>query len=133
MAVSTLDHVNISSCCLPETIAFYTELLGMEARAPMGGDMAKAAWIYAADGRPVIHVGARPEGVDFLGEAASEVPVSGSGVVHHIALACTDYAGTRARLESSGHKLRFSDLPRIALRQIFIHDPNGILVELNFR
>ena len=133
MTVASLDHVNIFSSRMRETIAFYVDLLGMEAKSPMGGDISEAAWIFAANGHPVIHLGSASGGTDFLGEASSGRPAAGSGVIHHVALECTDYAAMRARLERSEHPLRFNDVPQMDLRQIFIHDPNGILVELNFR
>ena len=29
--------------------------------------------------------------------------------------------------------MRFNDVPQMNLRQIFVNDPNGITLELNFR
>jgi hypothetical protein len=56
----------------------------------------------------------------------------GSGAVHHIALDCGGHDDMVARLERLGVQHRRNAVPAIGLRQIFVHDPNGVMVELNF-
>jgi len=38
----------------------------------------------------------------------------------------------RARLKSRGLEHRLNEVPAAGLRQIFVLDPNGVLLELNF-
>jgi hypothetical protein len=38
-----------------------------------------------------------------------------------------------ARFRALGMKFAEADVPSINLRQIFVHDPNGVTLELNFR
>jgi hypothetical protein len=53
--------------------------------------------------------------------------------VHHVALSCSDFEGTKARLAAKSIAFSESDLSRFGLRQLFVTEPNGILLELNFR
>jgi catechol 2,3-dioxygenase-like lactoylglutathione lyase family enzyme len=134
MGIDAIDHVNIRSSLMDETIAFYGTLLGLRVEASPGEeDPRVSAWVYAPDGRPVIHVNSVRPGADFLGETRDWSTVTGTGRIHHVAFECSDYDEMRARLTDAGLTLRYSDVPQISLRQIFAHDPNGVLLELNFR
>jgi catechol 2,3-dioxygenase-like lactoylglutathione lyase family enzyme len=135
MLVRTLDHVNIRTERLAETVEFYAERLGLACRpAPGRPDTSQGAWFYDGEDRPVIHVGTfnvryptdevMPEGL---------VPGRGSGAVHHIALECDGYEEAVDRFKAAGLTLAFGNIPSIQLRQVFLTDPNGITVELNFR
>ena len=134
MAIKAIDHVNIRTRKLTESIAFYRDALGMDVR-PLPGldDMDRGAWVYAGDGRPVVHLNSAEDGADFLGEVRDWQGLSGSARVHHVAFDCDDYDGFRAQLTESGFTLKFGEVAAINLRQIFVRDPNDILVELNFR
>ena len=134
MAIKAIDHVNIRTAKLAESIAFYRDALGMDVQpGPGEKDMDRFAWVYAGDGRPVVHLNIADDSSDFLGEGRDWEGVSGSARVHHVAFDCDEYDALRARLEASGFALRFNEVAVIDLRQIFVYDPNDILVELNFR
>jgi hypothetical protein len=49
-----------------------------------------------------------------------------------ITFAATDVEGVRRRLQSRNVKLRESIVPRTGDTQFFLHDPDGVGVELNF-
>lgn len=133
MAIETLDHVNVRTGRLAESLRFYEQGLGMKV-TPVPGltDFALGAWIVSEDGRPVVHLNLAPAGADFLGEERDWLAMRGSEQVHHIAFRCSDHDGMRARLEAAGAELKFFEVPQIGLRQIFVRDPNDILIELNF-
>lgn len=134
MTIEALDHVNVRCADIDKSIAFYETMLGMTVEPPPGAvDMRQNAWIVAKDGRSVVHLNLATPGADFLKDSRDWSDVSGSGRVHHVAFECSDYDGVRKTLGEAGLALRFNDVPEIALRQIFVHDPDGILVELNFR
>ena len=57
----------------------------------------------------------------------------GTGPVDHIAFNASRFAEMRARLVGSGFKLSENLLDDIGLRQLFLYDPNGVAIELNFR
>jgi catechol 2,3-dioxygenase-like lactoylglutathione lyase family enzyme len=134
MKVRTLDHVNIRTDCLDETVAFYTNFLGMSCRPPPGmKEGGRGAWIYDGDDRPVIHVGTF--GARYPGEAehGGLEPVTGSGAIHHVALECLGYDELLGRFKDANFEVVTSNIPSIDLRQIFVKDPNGVTLELNFR
>jgi catechol 2,3-dioxygenase-like lactoylglutathione lyase family enzyme len=132
MSVKTLDHVNIRTSLLEETYGFYTRLLGLTLEpAPGRKDLRMGGWLCDEARRPVVHVGladAAP-GHGNEGTAARR----GGGAIDHVAFECEDYDAMHAQLSQEGRSLRIADIPAIGLRQIFIEDPNGITVELNFR
>jgi hypothetical protein len=49
-----------------------------------------------------------------------------------VVFACHDYDAVRDKLGTHGLEMSFNDVPQIGLRQIFVNDPNGITLELNF-
>lgn len=133
MGVRRLDHVNIRTPHLEATIAFYTHALGMRA-GPVPGmaDTAQAAWIMDDGGVAVVHVGRA--GSIYPGEDEAAPPAEpGSAMVHHLAFECDDHAAMLARLTEAGVDHFRNDMIDYGLRQIFTRDPNGVLIELNFR
>jgi catechol 2,3-dioxygenase-like lactoylglutathione lyase family enzyme len=146
MGVKSLDHYNLLTTRFSETLAFYGEALGMEARAPMSmGDMSNGAWIHDESGAPLVHVqrvdphnpeqrlGQVRARLGALADGIDAQRLSGAGAIEHIAFECDDYEGLRERLSKLGLELAFNDAPQVKLRQIFVRDPNGVLLELNFR
>lgn len=134
MGIRKLDHVNIRTPHLEATIAFYTDVLGMKAAPPLGmaGDITDAAWIFDDAGQAAIHLGRA--GLLYPGDAAIAPPADpGSAMVHHVAFECDDHGAMLGRIEAAGVEHFRNDMIAFGLRQIFAHDPNGILVELNFR
>jgi catechol 2,3-dioxygenase-like lactoylglutathione lyase family enzyme len=122
MAVRAVDHINIGTDRLAETRAFFRDALGLSEgwrpNFPFGG-----AWMYADD-VAVVHL------VD-LG-AAPKRP-SSEAALDHFALRIDDYDAAIARLEASGVKYRAVDIPDTRIRQVFLRDPNGVNIELNYR
>ena len=55
-----------------------------------------------------------------------------TGALHHVALRCAGYEELRARLASYGLEHRINVVAAVGLRQIFVLDPNQVLLELNF-
>lgn len=133
MGIRRLDHVNIRTPHLEETIAFYTEALGMRVGpAPGMADMSNGAWIHDEAGHPVVHVGRA--GAIYPGEHGVAPPAEpGSAMVHHVAFECDGHAVMLARLAAAGVDHFRNDMLDFGLRQIFARDPNGVLIELNFR
>ena len=102
------------------------------------------SWIFDDTGAAVVHLlgvdAADPEGSyakmsQFRGGADTMDPPSfrGSGAIDHIAFQCENYDEVLARLKSRKIPCAENDLSRFGLRQIFVKDPNGITLELNFQ
>ena len=56
----------------------------------------------------------------------------GSGAVDHVAFFATGLAPMRATLARLGIAAQERAVPGIGLHQVFVNDPNGIVVELNY-
>ncbi len=129
MHVEALDHVNIITADLEGTVRFYAELLELEPRdGPPPLTHTNARWMYDGSGRAVVHINSLdcPRAYD---RAVSPGP---TGALHHVALRCAGYEELRARLARRGLECRTNLVSAIGLRQIFLLDPNQVLLELNF-
>ena len=129
MRVEALDHVNLITADLEGSVRFYTELFGLEPReGPPPLTHENARWMYDAAGRAVIHINSLecPRAYD------REVRAGPTGALHHVALRCSGYEELRARLASYGLEHRINVVAAVGLRQIFVLDPNQVLLELNF-
>ena len=135
MSLNSLDHCSIRTVKLQETRDFYVDMLGMHdgdrPEFPFPGN-----WLYV-DGHAVVHlVGVDPDDpsglTEYLGGDTSPEALDGSGAFDHIAFRARNPETLRDRLESSGYPYRERKVPNMDLFQIFVEDPNGIMVELNY-
>ena len=55
-----------------------------------------------------------------------------TGRLDHIAFAATDVDAVRKRLQANNISFREQIVPRTGDTQIFLYDPDGVGVELNF-
>ena len=122
VSVGVLDHFNIRTRNLAETVRFYEDVLGLEKGARPNFAF-PGAWMYS-EGKPVVHL------VDISPTAEPQKP--DSGVVHHVAFASRGFAGMKQRLKSKGLPFDVREVPGVAVWQIFVTDPNGVLIELNY-
>jgi catechol 2,3-dioxygenase-like lactoylglutathione lyase family enzyme len=133
MAVVGLDHVNIRTADPISTLGFFRDVLGMRVGLPPGATNNDfGGWIYDTEDRPVVHVG----GLNAPYPSDTGAPVEalrGGGAVHHVALSCSGFEATQARLKDLDVEFRANEFPQFNLRQIFVTEPNGVLLELNFR
>ncbi|MCY4502300.1 MAG: glyoxalase, partial [Alphaproteobacteria bacterium] len=58
---------------------------------------------------------------------------SGSGCIDHVAFAAEGFDRYAAFLGEQGYEHETRLVPGGKLRQIFVRDPNEVLIELNFR
>jgi extradiol dioxygenase family protein len=123
MTVLSLDHVNIRVA--PELLApvreFYLQVVGLAEgfRPPFGST---GHWLYAGS-QAVIHLSVL--------RTADSSPVPG-GAVDHIAFNCRGLAAMRRHLEGLGLDYRHVEVPLTRQHQLFLRDPAGNGVELNF-
>jgi catechol 2,3-dioxygenase-like lactoylglutathione lyase family enzyme len=122
VSVGVLDHFNIRTRKLGDTVRFYEDVLGLEKGARPNFAF-PGAWMYS-EGRAVGHL------VDISRTEEPQKP--DSGVVHHVAFMSRDFAGMRKRLQSKGMEFDSRQVPGGDLWQIFVNDPNGVMIELNY-
>ena len=56
----------------------------------------------------------------------------GAAAIDHLSLQAQDFEGFKRIFRERGLKWRELDQPIAKLWQLFVHDPSGILIELNF-
>lgn len=59
-------------------------------------------------------------------------PGDTTGNFDHVAFVADDFEGMRARFQRMGLKFREQEVPGIRLRQLFVQDPNKVMIEINF-
>jgi catechol 2,3-dioxygenase-like lactoylglutathione lyase family enzyme len=130
MPLGVLQHYTIEPSDLERTKDFYCDVLGLENgdRPPLGFP---GYWLYSG-GVPTVHLlGPRQprEGIIVRG---TKKKFKDTGRFDHIAFAASDLPGVRKRLESKNVQFREQVVPRTGASQIFLYDPDGVGVELNF-
>jgi catechol 2,3-dioxygenase-like lactoylglutathione lyase family enzyme len=121
-SVGVLDHFNIRTRKLADTVRFYEDILGLEKGARPNFAF-PGAWMYS-EGKPVVHL------VDISRTDEPQKP--DSGVVHHVAFLSRGFADMQQRLKSKGMQFDSRQVPGGDLWQIFVNDPNGVMIELNY-
>jgi len=132
MPLTRLDHFFVRARDLERSRAFYCEALGFEVMPRP--DLPFAGYWLGVNGQIQVHMGSDglPEADDvYLGTSTNSAKDS-SGVIDHIAFQATDPEGVSLRLASLGIPSRTRYIAEIRLFQIFVADPDGLLIELNF-
>lgn len=129
MTVKALDHINIQTRDMAQTIRFYEDLLGLMAKTAPRRKPEERQWLYASE-RAVIHLNLFGTDNTYAREV---IPGGTTGAIHHVAFECDNLDAMVARLEAKGLRYERAELPEISLTQLFVVDPNNVLLELNFR
>ncbi len=116
-------HVALPPEDLPAVLAFYRDTIGL-VEGPRPEFDFPGAWLYAG-GRAVLHL------VGRKGAAPPAGPAPGASF-EHIALRCRGLPGIREELAKRGIPFTEAPLPGMPLHQLFLADPFGLRVELNF-
>ena len=118
-----LNHYNIRAGqpLLGRVRDFYVDVIGLHEgwRPPF---QFPGHWLYAGDA-PIVHL------VEVSGEQAIAPP---TGALDHVAFTCTGIEEFEAKLKTLGIAYRKSAVPGAKLQQLFVQDPAGNGVELNF-
>jgi catechol 2,3-dioxygenase-like lactoylglutathione lyase family enzyme len=135
----TLNHISIRTLDVAACERFYAGLLGLQV-GPRPAFPFPGLWLYAGDtsvwANACVHIigidANDPEGLKrYLGDK-SAAEMKGTGSVDHVAFFATDLPATLARLKAGNIACRERTVPGIGLHQVFVDDPNGVVVELNF-
>lgn len=130
MAVKNLNHINIQTKDMAGTIAFYADILGLVARETPRKPAHERMWLYDGQGNALIHLNLY--GTDSTMDRVVE-PGAWTGAIHHVAFECDGLETMEAKLKSRGLDYGRKDIPELGLSQLFVTDPNHVLLELNFR
>ncbi len=119
MPIQGLDHFTVNAADLDRSRRFYAEVLGLTDGDRPPFDF-PGAWLYCGE-RPIVHL--------IGGRAGGE---GGTGTLDHIALSARGLAEMVDRLQAMEIAYTSRTVPRAGLHQVFVHDPDGVMVELNF-
>jgi catechol 2,3-dioxygenase-like lactoylglutathione lyase family enzyme len=135
MPVQRLDHYSIRTSKLEECRKFYVDVLDFEVgeRPPF---KFPGLWLYN-EGRAVVHIIGFDENdpksvLEYLGDRPSQESSNATGTIDHIAFTATGLAEMRERLVRHGIPYQERTVPNLMLHQLFVKDPNGVMIELNY-
>jgi catechol 2,3-dioxygenase-like lactoylglutathione lyase family enzyme len=133
MALQHMEHFLVLTDDIEGTRSFYRDVLGLEDgfRADLGF---AGYWLYLG-AVPVLHIADWEE--YRVHSARTGIPVSrrapGTGPLDHVAFNGRDVEAMVSSLQAHALPFHRNDVPQVGLVQLFVDDPNGIKIEMNFR
>jgi len=133
MPISHIEHFLIQTADIEATRDWYVNVLGFR-EGPHPDFKFPVVWLYLGD-TDVVHLTQGGKDVSanrkaYLGQQSEAT--TGSGVVDHIAFRCTGLGEMMERLKRSQVEFRKRMVDDQGLFQLFLFDPNGVKIELNF-
>ena len=113
ISVGVLDHYNVSTRKLKETVQFYQDVLGF-VNGPRPQFNFPGAWLYSA-GHPVLHL-------NDISQTDKRQPPD-SGVIDHVAFSSRGFEAMKQHLTGKGVLYRVNQVPNSTRWQIFLRDP----------
>lgn len=138
MGIRKLAHFSVRTTDMEASRRFYVDVMGFQEgfRPPFNFP---GLWLYRGGDEAdygVVHIiGIDPEDpsglVEYLGDKAEE-GLKGSGAVDHVAFLASDLPDMHRRLKAAALPYRERTVPSLGLHQVFVEDPSGVTIELNF-
>jgi catechol 2,3-dioxygenase-like lactoylglutathione lyase family enzyme len=135
----TINHFSIRTTDLDASRRFYADVLGLTV-GPRPDFPFPGLWMYRGDhgdvANAVVHIigtdRTEQKGLDsYLGER-DETKLRGTGTIDHVAFFAEGLATMLEHLRAIGVQYRQRTVPSIGLHQVFLDDPNGCVIELNY-
>ena len=134
MALKTFEHVLILADDVDKTKDFYVNILGLNIGYRPDFPF-KGYWLYLDENPKAacVHLAMRKQdtGQDYYIGKKDDVK-SGSGAIDHVAFNADDIESMKAKLEKISIEYTHRKVPGFPLEQLFIMDPDGVKVELNY-
>jgi catechol 2,3-dioxygenase-like lactoylglutathione lyase family enzyme len=124
MPIETLDHYSVRTADVERTRAFYQDVVGLK-DGPRPDFPFPGAWLYAGEHAVVHIIGIKEERARDLSED--------TGSLDHVAFAASDLPAMRQHLAAQKIAFRERKIPGLDITQLFVVDPNGVTIEINFR
>jgi len=135
----TINHFSIRTTDLEASRRFYADVLGLTV-GPRPAFPFPGVWMYRGDhgnvANAVVHIigidREEPQGLSgYLGDR-DETKLRGTGSIDHVAFFADGLSAMLEHLRASGVEYRQRTVPNIGLHQVFLEDPNGCVIELNY-
>ena len=141
MKINKLDHVSIATDQLEDTKKFYCDLLGLKVghRPKL---KSSGYWLYSGE-EAIIHLVETGSNLDrkiaFSDDKTNArslgnpeiTDLSETGMDDHIAMTVEESAGLVKHMQENDVKYWGRLIADRELYQIFVRDPNGVIIELN--
>ena len=119
MTIAGIDHITVNASDLDASRRFYVEVLGLRDGDRPAFDV-PGIWLYATD-HPIVHL---------VGDRESTA--ASTGPFDHFAFQAADLTGVVGRLRAADIAYDLLIVPGLERRQVFVTDPDGVKIELNF-
>ena len=134
MALKTFEHVLILADDVDKTKDFYVDILGLEVGYRPDFPF-KGYWLYLKENKKAacIHLAMRKQDTGqhyYIGK--KDDVKSGYGAIDHVAFNADDIEGMKSKLDKISMEYTHRKVPGFPLEQLFIDDPDGVKVELNY-
>ena len=130
MGLDVLQHYTIEPADLEATKDFYVDVLGLTVgdRPPLNFP---GYWLYSG-GVATVHLLGPRQPREGITVRPPDMKMDNTGRLDHIAFAATGLSDVRARIKKHNATFREQVLPRLGATQLFLFDPDGVGVEINF-
>ena len=133
MPLSHIEHFLLQTADMEKTREWYVNVLGMRV-GPSPDFKFPVFWLYLGD-KDVVHVTEGGKNVSenrkkYVGQQSAAV--EGTGVVDHIAFRATGLREMLEHLKALKVDFKQRQVSDQGLYQLFMFDPNGVKVELNY-
>ena len=133
MPLSHMEHFLLQTEDIEATKDWYVKVLGLRV-GPCPDFKFPVYWLYLGD-RDVLHITTGGKNVSdnrkkYVGQESDAT--RGTGVIDHVAFRATGLGGMIEQLKSGGIEFKERQVDDQGLYQLFLFDPNGVKVELNF-
>ena len=134
MPLHNLQHFLIQTTDIRQSVRWYEEVLGLR-EGPHPDFKFPVAWLYLGD-EDVLHLTEGGAAVTdnrmrYLGQQSTAT--HGSGVVDHVAFRASGLRAMLEHLKSKGIAFTQRQVSGQGLFQLFLIDPNGVKIELNYQ
>ena len=127
-----MEHCLVIADDICRTRDFYRDSLGMEVgyRPPLSFP---GYWLYL-NGVPCIHIAEWKSYEEYT--SGKNLPMTSkalsTGAVDHLAFNASGFEEMQACFQEMGVEFSEDLVPETGIRQLFLEDPNGLKIELNF-
>ena len=133
MPLSHIEHFLLQTADMDKTREWYVKVLGMRV-GPSPDFKFPVFWLYLGD-KDVVHVTEGGAKVSenrkrYVGQESQAT--TGSGAIDHLAFRATGLREMMAHLEALGVDFKQRQVDDQGLYQLFMFDPNGVKIELNY-
>lgn len=133
MALQYLEHYLVQASDIGKTVDWYERVLQLR-RGPTPDFGFPVQWMYIGE-KDVLHIthgGAKASNnrKAYLGQQSQAA--NGTGVIDHVAFRSSGLPEMLDHLRRTGVEFKERQVDDQGLYQLFLFDPNGVKVELNF-